>query len=589
MACVVLAAGGCGHGSAPQAEERINGGTATVALQPGDQFSWILPLLPFSASSGANLEYSEYLMWRPLYWFGSPGHVGLNEAESLADPAVVTASGDQTIATIQLKPYRWSDGTPVTSRDVQFWFDLLKAEKLNWWDYVPGEFPDDVTAFTILSPTRFALTFSGRYALSWLYNELGQLIPLPQHAWDKTSEHGKVGNYDQTPAGASSVYNFLAAQNKDLATYASNPLWQVVDGPWRLTSFAPATGDATYVRNPRFSGPVTGAIHELRVLSFTGGDAEFDTLLSAGGISYGYLPFNDAAEAGRVTADGYRVQPWPTWGITYITLNYASPEVGAIFKQLYVRQAMQHLINQAGDITDFLQGYGNPTYGPVPLVPKSSFVSRQQQQNPYPYDPAAAVALLRSHGWQVTSHGTDTCQRPGSAADECGSGITVGAKLAFSMQYATSTQGVDEEAAVLQSTFAQAGIRVSLSGASFDTVLAGDVPCTHSGCWQMNYYGQGWYFDPAYDEPDGSAIFDSTGGSNSGGYNNPAADALMAKLPSGGYAALYAYENYLAKQLPVLWMPQFDLQISAVSSNLRGVYPQDPDTNIYPENWYFVK
>ena len=560
-----------------------------MALQPGDQFSWILPLLPFSASSGANLEYSEYLMWRPLYWFGSPGHVGLNEAESLADPAVVTASGDQTIATIQLKPYRWSDGTPVTSRDVQFWFDLLKAEKLNWWDYVPGEFPDDVTAFTILSPTRFALTFSGRYALSWLYNELGQLIPLPQHAWDKTSEHGKVGNYDQTPAGASSVYNFLAAQNKDLATYASNPLWQVVDGPWRLTSFAPATGDATYVRNPRFSGPVTGAIHELRVLSFTGGDAEFDTLLSAGGISYGYLPFNDAAEAGRVTADGYRVQPWPTWGITYITLNYASPEVGAIFKQLYVRQAMQHLINQAGDITDFLQGYGNPTYGPVPLVPKSSFVSRQQQQNPYPYDPAAAVALLRSHGWQVTSHGTDTCQRPGSAADECGSGITVGAKLAFSMQYATSTQGVDEEAAVLQSTFAQAGIRVSLSGASFDTVLAGDVPCTHSGCWQMNYYGQGWYFDPAYDEPDGSAIFDSTGGSNSGGYNNPAADALMAKLPSGGYAALYAYENYLAKQLPVLWMPQFDLQISAVSSNLRGVYPQDPDTNIYPENWYFVK
>ena len=30
-------------------------------------------------------------------------------------------------------------------------------------------------------------------------------------------------------------------------------------------------------------------------------------------------------------------------------------------------------------------------------------------------------------------------------------------------------------------------------------------------------------------------------------------------------------------------------QISAVASTLRGVYPQDPDTNIYPENWYFVK
>jgi len=41
--------------------------------------------------------------------------------------------------------------------------------------------------------------------------------------------------------------------------------------------------------------------------------------------------------------------------------------------------------------------------------------------------------------------------------------------------------------------------------------------------------------------------------------------------------------------LPVLWMPQFDTQISAVASTLRGVYPQDSLGNIYPENWYFVK
>ncbi len=38
----------------------------------------------------------------------------------------------------------------------------------------------------------------------------------------------------------------------------------------------------------------------------------------------------------------------------------------------------------------------------------------------------------------------------------------------------------------------------------------------------------------------------------------------MTKLPSGGYPALYSYENYLAQQLPVLWMPQFD------SADLRG-------------------
>jgi hypothetical protein len=52
----VLAAAGCGRVLPPAAHDRLSGGTATVALQPGDQFTWIFPMLPFSASTGANLE-----------------------------------------------------------------------------------------------------------------------------------------------------------------------------------------------------------------------------------------------------------------------------------------------------------------------------------------------------------------------------------------------------------------------------------------------------------------------------------------------------------------------------------------------------
>jgi peptide/nickel transport system substrate-binding protein len=586
---VLLAACTSSSSSGTAAQPRVSGGTATVALAPGDQFDYILPLLDFEDATGANIEYSEYLMWRPLYWFGGPGFVGLNARYSLADPATVTSAGGQTTATIQLKPYRWSDGQPVTSRDVQFWFNVLTADKTNWWDYSPGEFPDNVTAFKILSPSRFSLTFKGSYSSTWLYNELGQLIPIPQHAWDRESAGGAVGNYDLTPAGARAVYGFLAAQNKDLSSYATNPLWQVVDGPFRLTSYTSSTGDATYVRNTRYSGPATGSIHALRVLSFTSDTAEFDSLLAAGGISYGYLPFNDAAQVSRVTSDGYKVEAWPTWGITYVSVNFASPQVGAIFKQLYVRQAMQRLINQGAYIRTFLQGYGNATYGPVPLVPASPFVSSAQRQNPYPYDPAAATALLRDHGWRIVPNGTDVCTRPGTGSDECGAGVASGAKLSFSLQYSTGSQGVDEEVAALQSSFTQAGIQVAPSGAPFDTVVGNDVPCSKNGCWQLNYYGQGWYFDPGYNDPDGSAIFQSAGADNGGSYDSSQADALMAKLASGGYPALYAYEDYLAQQLPVLWMPQFDSQISAVSDKLQGVYPQDPDGNLYPENWYFVK
>jgi peptide/nickel transport system substrate-binding protein len=587
---ILLAACTSSPSSAPSANgARVKGGTATVALTPGNQFSYIFPLLSYQYAIGANIEYSEYLMWRPLYWFGSPGHVGLNAQYSVADPAFITTAGGKTTAVIQLKPYRWSDGKPVTTRDVQFWFNLLKAARNNWWGYVAGQFPDNVSAFKILSASKFSLTFNGTYSAAWLYNQLGQIIPIPQHAWDRKSASGPVGNYDLTLAGAKAVYGFLISQNKQLSTYATNPLWQVVDGPWKLTAYAASTGDATYVRNTAYAGPATGSLHALRVLSFSSDTAEFDSLLAAGGISYGYVPFNDAAQVGRVTSDGYTVQAWPTWGITYISMNFGSPQTGALFRQLYLREAMQRLINQPAYIRAFLQGYGNPTYGPVPLVPTSQFVSSAQKQNTYPYDPADAKSLLTAHGWKIVPNGADVCTRPGSGASQCGAGIAGGTKLSISLEYFTGLQAVSEEVAALQSAFTQAGIQISPHGAPFNTVVADDVPCSKSSCWQLNYYGQGWYFDPGYNDPDGATIFQSTGSSNGGSYSSPTADALISKLSSGGYPALYKYEDYLATQLPVLWMPQLDNQISAVSNKLKGVYPQDPDGNIYPENWYFVR
>ena len=86
-----------------------------------------------------------------------------------------------------------------------------------------------------------------------------------------------------------------------------------------------------------------------------------------------------------------------------------------------------------------------------------------------------------------------------------------------------------------------------------------------------------------------SILFGSDGPSNLGSYSNLKADALIGQLGSGGIASFHAYENYLAGQLPGLWMPQADTQISAVINKLHGVLPQDPLNNIYPEDWYFVK
>jgi hypothetical protein len=62
---------------------------------------------------------------------------------------------------------------------------------------------------------------------------------------DKTSASGKVGSYDTTTAGAKAVFAFLTAQSKDVSSYGSNPLWKVVDGPWKLVSYQ-TTGYAKF-------------------------------------------------------------------------------------------------------------------------------------------------------------------------------------------------------------------------------------------------------------------------------------------------------------------------------------------------------
>ena len=140
-ACVLIAACSSPSSSAGNAAtggKVQRGGTVTFAATQGVPPNFILPLVSASYATQTNINDFEFLLWRPLYWMGGPGSVGLNGTASLADPPAVAADGANTKITITLKDYTWSDGTPVTSRDVEFWINLLKANKTSWWDYAPG-------------------------------------------------------------------------------------------------------------------------------------------------------------------------------------------------------------------------------------------------------------------------------------------------------------------------------------------------------------------------------------------------------------------------------------------------------------------
>src|SRR5580693_5655699 len=356
-----------------------NGGSVTFATSFPQ--TWILPIW----NVGTGIANADTLQsWLPLYWFGQNGKAQVNYALSVGKPPVYS-NGGKTV-TISLNPeYKWSNGQPVTTRDIQFYINVLtasdKAYPQNWIGYSASGFPFNVTSIKYESATQFSITFNKAYNHYWLlYNELSQIYPFPTYAWDKTSQASPAGSYDMTPAGALKVINFLNSRSKDTAGWNTDPLWQAVDGPYKLKSYTPSSGQQVFVRNDKYTGADPGHIDSYTLQPFTSAQSEISTLLAGNSITYGYL-------------------------------------------QLYIRQAMQRLINQNVLVKQAFHGYAVPTYGPVPTAVPNPFVDSYEQQNPYPYSPSAAKQLLTSHGWTVPGSGAATCAKPGTGAGECGKGI----------------------------------------------------------------------------------------------------------------------------------------------------------------------
>ena len=583
----VLMASACG--SSPSNGISITRTTATFAEGQGAQPNYILPLASLQYFSVSNMSQFQLLMYRPLYWFGQNGSVALNNSLSLADPPVYSADGKSV--TITLKGWKWSDGTQITARDIQFWQNLVTANKDSWAGYSPGEYPDNVLSTTISPTNPLQITFNLSQAYGsyfFTYNELSQITPLPQHLWDKESATGAVGDYDTTPAGAQAVFKFLDAQSKSISTYDTNPLWQVVSGPWKLKSMD-TTGNVSMVPNTSYGGPVKPTLTLFKEVPYTKDTAEFDELKAATSptnatVDYGYIPASDVPE--KSTLDNvYNFEPWAGWQIVYFPENFTNPTSGPIFDQLYFRQAMQDLVNQNTFINKAFFGYAYPTYGPVPVKPSSNFADAFEKSNPYPYSPSAAIALLKANGWTVNAGGVSIC------TGLCGAGVKQGAKASFTLQYESGNPALDQEMAQLKSDFAQAGIAINLTAAPFDTVIDNALPTNHS--WDMEFWGGGWIYSPDYD-PTGDELWSCTGsgasvqyaGSDSGGYCDPQAQSdILATETSSAVQATYTYEDYLAKQLPVIWMPTAYAQLSEINKDLKGTGPQDPLLNIYPENW----
>jgi peptide/nickel transport system substrate-binding protein len=566
------------------------GGTVTVGWENATP-NFIFPYSPATNSDGYNVNLTEQ-MWPYLVYSGDGGKSVVNAQNSLYS-SIAYSDGDKKV-TIDLKHWSWSDGVPITSRDFTFVYNLLKASVPNWFLYVPGLFPDDVASVSTPGPHTVVLNLTHSYNPTFYTEDvLSSIQLLPQHAWDKTSASGKVGNYDETTAGAKAVYSFLQQQGGQMSTFATNPLWKVVDGPWSLSQFQASTGYYTYVPNKHYSGPQKPFLSKVINEPFTTDTAELDDLRAGSSLDVGNLPFNDLRQAGVLKSEGYSLASMPVAGVAEIMPNLYNASVGPLLRQLYVRQALEELINRPQIVSKVYAGYADPGNGPVPLTASGPWASPLEKSGgPYPYSPSAATALLRAHGWKVVPGGTTTCQRAGTGASDCGAGITAGEPLSFQLAYSSGLTGIAEQNAAIQSSEEQAGVKFTLKSEPFNTLASTTGTCTASShpastCgWQLADFG----YDPYVGLfPAGAGFFNTGGYNNLGGYSSPEMNQLINATEYGSSTqAFFTYEDYAAKQLPWLWIPNSDY-IFVYRSNLAGFAPLNPFSGSNnPQDWYYT-
>ena len=277
-------------------------------------------------------------------------------------------SSDGLTWTYHLRPnLRWSDGEPLTSRDVKWTMDFMKRR-------APSSAVEAVKNWTTKGPNTVVAHLKHR---SVEMNSLWIYI-LPKHVWK-------------------------AADTKSWEKF-SPPLPLVGSGPYTVTRWNP-NGTTVLEKNPYFRRANTGPERVLMTYYGDGNGAVTD--LEQNRLDVMPSDTLDVPDATRLQrSSGVRVYRSPPIGLEYWVFNLADNVTSRVHKSVIqdpaIRKALAWSIDRPKLVQASLFGFGAPgntqlsrSYGPFTLD-----LSKDPKLG-YHYDPARARAILDAAGWRV--------------------------------------------------------------------------------------------------------------------------------------------------------------------------------------------
>ncbi|GAA1548009.1 ABC transporter substrate-binding protein [Actinomadura kijaniata] len=336
---LATACGGSGSGSAGG----TSGGTFTYAI--GDEPETLNPALQD--------EHTDPVT--EMVFRGLTRHDANNKVvPGLAESWRVAENG--TEYTFKLRPgLTWHDGKPLTSKDVKFTIDTVKAAgadaplSRNFSAVRSVETPDDTTATFTLSRPFAPLLDAVSMGL------------LPAHAL--TGKKITDGGFGQAPVGA---------------------------GPFRLKAFKPGqyaeleAFDRYYEGRPRLPKIV---------IKYVPDDSARLIQLRNGEVDGAHIQPQQVARA--KSDDRVRLETYPTADYRALLFNFKNP----VFADKRVRQAMNFAVDRDAVVRSVLAGQGKPATGPLDTNPFKSGPA------PFRHDPARADELMKGAGYARNAQG----------------------------------------------------------------------------------------------------------------------------------------------------------------------------------------
>ena len=535
-----------------------SGGIIQFALPPQTNLNWFLPITTAANDSLYNTQLIDQV-YKPLLWVNN--NYSINWKSSIASHITYNKAG--TVYHVFLNPkWKWSNGQSVTSKDLMFTWNVIKAASAKNapapWPFVgagTGDIPFGIKSVVPNGNYEVTITLDKPANQQWfIYNGIIQLVPMPAAAFDK--------------------YSNMTQELKYLGSHATNPMFDtVVDGPFKIQSGTPSQ---SWVLVPNKSYPGHKSTVSKIVFAFEASNTAELAALKTGSINVGYLDQSEIGSERSLTSMGDTVTPVYPFGIFWTEMNMwpGSPS-RSIFNQLYVRQALQMGIDNAGITKDIYKGYAATINGPVPSVPKTQFLSPQLQGKPlYPFNIAAGKKLLEKHGWKLVN------------------GVMTKGKqqMKFTMIYVTGITSATDAAEVMKQDWASEGVAVTLKPEQFGNFIA-LTSNKKNYTWQLAV-GSGWVYNGPGFYPTGGQLFASTAPSGTG-FSNAEENKLIqaTHVPYATQAQtmahFFAYENFTARALPFLWNQNIATLV-VTAPTVHNVLPYLDAATGFPQMQYWT-